>query len=95
MKFKVEGRRVFPNARRRFSRTIAARFQSRYTAGITTRVNKVALTMPPTIGAAIRHITSDPVPVPCMIGNSPTMMVATVIILGRSRSSLPSICSFA
>ena len=38
------------------------RLQSRYTAGITTSVSRVDVTMPPTIGAAIRFITSEPVP---------------------------------
>ena len=46
--------------------------------------------MPPTIGAAMRCITSEPVPVPHMIGSRPARMTATVIALGRTRSTAPS-----
>ena len=35
------------------------------------------------MGAAIRRITSEPVPLPHMMGNRPAIMVTTVIILGR------------
>ena len=49
-----------------------------------------AVIMPPIIGAAIRLITSDPVPVPTRIGNRPARMTATVIALGRTRSRAPS-----
>ena len=35
----------------------------------------MALSMPPTIGAAMRRITSDPVPVLSMIGSSPAIVV--------------------
>ena len=49
-----------------------------------------AVIIPPIIGAAIRLITSDPVPVPTRIGNSPANMTATVIALGRTRSKAPS-----
>ncbi len=52
---------------------------------MTTSVSMVELTMPPIIGAAIRFITSAPVPVVHMIGNKPPMMAATVIIFGRTR----------
>jgi hypothetical protein len=38
-------------------------------AGITNRESKGAVIMPPIMGAAIRRMTSDPVPVPIMIGN--------------------------
>ena len=34
--------------------------------------------MPPTMGAAMRCITSEPVPVPHMMGNRPARMTATV-----------------
>ncbi len=46
--------------------------------------------MPPTMGAAMRRMTSDPVPPPSMIGNNPPMMAATVMTLGRTRRSAPS-----
>ena len=36
-----------------------------------TSVSTVAETMPPTMGAAMRRITSEPVPVPHMIGSRP------------------------
>jgi hypothetical protein len=45
--------------------------------------------MPPTIGAAIRLMTSEPVPVPHMMGSRPAMMATTVIIFGRTRSTAP------
>ena len=37
---------------------------SKYTAGSTNKVKTMALNMPPTMGAAMRLITSLPVPVP-------------------------------
>jgi hypothetical protein len=43
------------------------------------------------MGAAMRLMTSEPVPVPHMIGSRPAMMATTVIILGRTRSTAPSI----
>ena len=46
--------------------------------------------IPPTIGAAIRCITSAPVPELSMIGRRPAMITATVIALGRTRSTAPS-----
>ena len=46
--------------------------------------------MPPTIGAAIRLMTSEPVPWLHMIGSRPAMIATTVIILGRTRSTAPS-----
>ncbi len=46
--------------------------------------------MPPTIGAAMRLMTSEPVPVPHRIGSRPAMMAVTVIIFGRTRSTAPS-----
>ena len=45
--------------------------------------------MPPIIGAAMRRITSDPVPVLHRIGSSPAMIAVTVIIFGRTRSTAP------
>src|SRR6266568_2594821 len=73
------------NARRRFGRRI-----SRYAAGMTNIDNSGAVIMPPTIGEAMRRITSDPVPLPHMIGSSPAMITATVIAIGRTRSAAPS-----
>src|SRR5690242_8683017 len=63
---------------------------SRKATGITNIDNIGAVIMPPTIGAAIRRITSDPVPLPHMIGSRPAMITATVIALGRTRSTAPS-----
>ena len=60
-------------------------------AGITASVSTVEEIMPPTIGAAMRLMTSDPVPVPHMMGRRPAMMAVTVIIFGRTRSTAPSI----
>jgi hypothetical protein len=42
---------------------IIRRFQIKYKTGMTISVRMVELTMPPIIGAAIRFITSAPVPV--------------------------------
>ncbi len=41
--------------------------------------------MPPTMGAAIRFITSAPVPCDHMMGRSPMNITPTVITFGRSR----------
>ncbi len=46
--------------------------------------------MPPTMGAAMRRMVSEPVPVPHMMGSSPAMIAVTVIILGRTRKTAPS-----
>ena len=46
-------------------------------AGITIKVSIVDETMPPTIGAAMRRMTSEPVPLPHIMGNSPAMMATT------------------
>ena len=48
------------------------------------------LTIPPTIGAAMRFITLAPVPLPQRIGSRPAMIAVTVIIFGRTRSTAPS-----
>jgi hypothetical protein len=45
-------------------------------------------TIPPIIGAAIRFITSAPVPAAHMIGSNPPMIAAPVIILGRTHNIL-------
>ena len=57
---------------------------------MTTSVSSVDDTMPPIIGTAMRCMTSAPVPWLHMIGSSPAMMAATVIILGRTRSTAPA-----
>ncbi len=62
--------------------------------GITSNVSTVELTMPPIIGAAIRFITSAPVPVLHMIGSNPPIIAATVIILGRTRWTAPSMMAW-
>jgi len=46
--------------------------------------------MPPIIGAAMRWITSAPVPLLSMIGTRPARMTATVIAFGRTRCTAPS-----
>ena len=45
--------------------------------------------MPPTMGAAIRRMTSAPVPVAQRMGNRAMKVVATVIALGRIRWTAP------
>ena len=45
--------------------------------------------MPPTIGAAILLITSEPVPGPSSMGNRPAIMAAAVIMTGRTRTPAP------
>jgi len=51
----------------------------------------VLLTIPPTIGAAIRFITLAPVPLDHMIGNNPAMIAVTDLTLGPNPSTPPSI----
>ncbi len=46
--------------------------------------------MPPIIGTAMRCMTSEPVPVLHRMGRSPAVMATTVIILGRTRSTAPT-----
>ena len=53
-------------------------------------VRTVAVIIPPTIGDAMRFITSAPVPVLHRMGIRPAMMAVTVMTTGRSRSSAPS-----
>jgi hypothetical protein len=53
----------------------------------------VEVIMPPTIGAAIGFITSDPTPVSHKIGTSLARTAATVISLGRRRWTAPSIAA--
>jgi len=52
---------------------------SRYAAGSTSIESIGAVIIPPTMGAAIRRMTSEPVPPPNMMGKSPATMTATVI----------------
>ena len=40
--------------------------------------NKGAVNIPPTIGAAMRCITSDPAPLPSRIGESPARITAVI-----------------
>ena len=47
--------------------------------------------MPPTMGAAMRLMASEPVPVPIKIGMSPANITATVMAFGRTRKAAPSI----
>ena len=49
-----------------------------------------AVIIPPTMGAAMRCMTSEPVPDPNIIGNRPAMITATVIAMGRTLSAAPS-----
>lgn len=48
--------------------------QRRYTAAITMTVSTAALAMPPIMGAAMRRMSSEPVPPPSMIGGSPQLL---------------------
>ena len=43
------------------------------------------------MGAAMRLMASEPVPVPIKIGISPANITATVIAFGRTRKAAPSI----
>lgn len=45
--------------------------------------------MPPTIGAAMRCMTSDPMPCDPMMGIRPARITATVMALGRTRRTAP------
>ena len=66
------------------------RMSSNHAAGITSSDKSGAVIIPPTIGAAILCITSEPVPLPIMIGSNPARMTATVIDFGRVLSTAPS-----
>ena len=46
---------------------------NKYAAGIRNIDSNGAVIIPPTMGAAIRRMPSDPVPLPHMIGNRPAM----------------------
>ena len=69
-----------------------ARDRKRPGGVVTASVSTAEDTMPPTIGAAMRLITSAPVPVLQNMGSRPAMIAATVIIFGRTRSTAPSRC---
>jgi len=43
--------------------------------------------MPSTIGAAMRRIGAEPVPLLHRIGNSPAMMAITAIVFGRTHAA--------
>src|ERR1700730_7065507 len=55
----------------------------------------VEVIMPPTIGAAIGFITSDPTPVSHKIGTRLVRTAATVISFVRKRWTAPSIAAFS
>lgn len=50
--------------------------------GKTNRHSTVVVSIPPTMGAAIRRMTSDPVPVRSMIGNKPTTVEVDIKTTG-------------
>ena len=58
--------------------------------GVTIRICRKLLIIPPRTGAASGRMISEPVLVLHMIGSKPTTVVATVMTLGRSRSRAPS-----
>src|SRR5882672_7141883 len=66
------------------------RRNKRYATGTTNIESSGAVIIPPTMGAAMRRINSEPVPEPNMMGRSPAMMTATVMATGRTRSAAPS-----
>ena len=53
-------------------------------------VRKALVSSPPTMGAAMRFMTSAPDPVAQSRGMRPKSMVATVMSLGRTRITVPS-----
>jgi small multidrug resistance family-3 protein len=59
-------------------------------AGTTNIDSSGAVIMPPTIGAAMRCITSEPGAAAPHDGHRPARITATVIALGRTRSTAPS-----
>jgi hypothetical protein len=54
---------------------------------MTIRVRIIDEIIPPIMGAAMRCMTSEPVPVLHKMGMSPAMMATMVIIFGRTRST--------
>src|SRR6185437_12544422 len=69
----------------------ARRFMSMKKTGTRIRTCIVDVIMPPTIGAAIGFITSDPTPVSHRIGARLARTAITVISFGRRRCTAPSI----
>jgi len=65
-------------------------FSSTKITGVMINTWMAEVIMPPIIGAAIGFMTSAPEPDDHMIGISPGRATATVISLGRSRSTAPS-----
>ena len=61
--------------------------------GMISNVRNALVISPPTIGAAIRFITSAPLPLAHSSGTSPHSIVETVISLGRTRITVPSMCA--
>ena len=61
--------------------------------GVTMSTCRSELTIPPSTGAAIGFMTSDPVAVDQRIGSRPITTVETVMSFGRSRSTAPSIAA--
>jgi len=55
--------------------------------GTTTRLEMVQVIIPPTVGAAIGFINSEPAPVLSMIGRRARMVVAVVITMGLTLSN--------
>src|SRR5439155_1391405 len=61
--------------------------------GITINVRIVDVTIPPTMGAAIRFMTLAPAPWLQRAGTRPSMIASTVMSFGRTRLTAP--CSIA
>jgi hypothetical protein len=61
--------------------------------GMISRVRKAEVMRPPTMGAAMRFMTSAPELSAHRRGKSPASMVVMVISLGRTRSTVPSMCA--
>src|SRR3546814_4971090 len=66
--------------------TLVRSCHDRYRLGINSNDNSGAVSIPPTSGAAIRFITSEPAPSLNMTGNRPATITITVMTLGRRRS---------
>ena len=61
----------------------------KYIAGIASNSMMTDVITPPTIGAAMRFITSEPVPWLHMIGSKPAIITDAVMIFGRTRFTAP------
>ena len=64
-------------------------FQIEYIGGYTSNSRMKLVNMPPIIGAAMRFIVSEPVPMEYIIGIRPMNIAMTVIILGFMRFTAP------